>query len=79
MTEKPSLKNKEVAPNKPVQMKVIPKYYESNTYRKYLTWLHFDDEPWVQERLQVKNQQSCITVFVATASSVTLLSLLPIV
>ena len=60
-----------MAPNKPVQIKVIPKYYQSNTYRKDLSWLDFDDEQWVQERLQVKDQQSYITVFVATASSVT--------
>ena len=60
-----------MAPNKPVQIKVIPKYYQSNTYRKDLSWLDFDDEQWVQERLQVKDQQSYITVFVATALSVT--------
>ena len=35
------------------------------TYRKGLSWLHFDDEPRVKERLQVKDQQSCISVFVA--------------
>ena len=45
--------------------------YQSNTYRKDLNWLHFDDEPWVQGRQQVKDQQSYISVFVATASSVT--------
>ena len=56
-----------MAPVKPVQMNI----YQSNTYRKDLSWLHFDDEPWVQGRQQVKNQQSYISVFVATASSVT--------
>ena len=35
------------------------------TYRKGLGWLYFSDEPRVQERQQVKNQQSCILVFVA--------------
>ena len=24
--------------------------YQSNTYRKDLSWLHFKDVPWVQER-----------------------------
>ena len=34
--------------------------YQSNTYRKDLSWLHFDDEPMVQDRQQVKD----ISVFV---------------
>ena len=34
-------------------------------YRKGLSWLHFDDEPRVQERQQVKDQHSCISFFVA--------------
>ena len=38
--------------------KVIP-------YRKDLSWLHFDSEPRVQEKQQVKDQQSYISVFVA--------------
>ena len=29
-----------------------------------LSWPHFDDEPRVQEKQQVKDQQSCIFVFV---------------
>ena len=55
---KTSLKNKEVEPVEPVQMNL----YQSNTYRNDLSWLHFDDEPRVQERQQVKDQQSCIFV-----------------
>ena len=39
--------------------------YESNTYRKDVCWLQFDDEPRVQERQQVINQQSGMSVFVA--------------
>ena len=39
-----------VKPIEPVQ-KII---YQSNTYRKDLSWLHFDDEPRAQERQQVK-------------------------
>ena len=45
----------------PVQMNIC----QSNTYRKDLRWLHFDGEPRVQERQQVKYQQSYIIVFVA--------------
>ena len=39
--------------------------YQSNTYRKDLRWPHFDDEPRVQEKHQLKDHQSCIFVFVA--------------
>ena len=44
-----------------VQMNI----YQSNTYRKDLSQLHFNNEPRVQERQQLKDQQSCISVFVA--------------
>ena len=44
---------------------VLKNIYQSNTYRKELSWLHFGDEPRVQEKQQVKDQQSCISVFVA--------------
>ena len=53
--------NKKVEPVEPIQMNT----YQSNTYRKDLSWLHFDDEPRVQERWQEKDQQSYISVFVA--------------
>ena len=53
--------NKEVEPVQPVQMNT----YQSTAYRKHLSWLHFDDEPMVQERQQVKDQQSGTSVFVA--------------
>ena len=43
----------------------MSQFYQSNTYRKDLSWLHFDNEPRVQEKQQVKDQQSCIFVFVA--------------
>ena len=46
-----SLENKEMEPPKPVQMNIC----QSNTYRKDLSWLHFDGEPSAQ---QVKNQNS---------------------
>ena len=44
-----------------VQMNI----YQSNTYRKNLSWLHFDDEPRFQERQQIKEQQPYISVFAA--------------
>ena len=40
------------------------KIYQSNTCRKDVSWLHFDNEPRVQQR-QVKEQHSYICVFVA--------------
>ena len=43
--------NKEVETVEPVQMNI----YKSNTYRKDLSWLHFNNEPRVQERQQVKD------------------------
>ena len=55
------LEKKEVEPVEPV----LKNIYQSNTYRKDLSWPHFDDEPRVQEKQQVKDQQSCISVFVA--------------
>ena len=56
-----SRENKEVEPIEPVQLNT----YKSNTCRKDLSWLHFNNEPRVQERQQVKEQQSCVSVFVA--------------
>ena len=37
--------------------------YQSNAYRKDLIWLHFDDEPTVQKKQQVKDQQSYKSAF----------------
>ena len=56
-----SLEKKEVEPPEPV----LKNIYQSNTYRKDLSLSHFDDEPRVQEKQQVKDQQSSISVFVA--------------
>ena len=61
ITSKTSLENKEVEPVEPVQMNI----YQSNTYRKDLSWINFDDDPRVQAKQQVKDQQSCISAFVA--------------
>ena len=47
-------------PIQPVQMNI----YQSNTYKKDLTWLHFDNEPMVKEKQQVKDQQTCLSIFV---------------
>ena len=52
--------NKEVEPAEQVQMKI----YQSNTDRKDLSGLYFNDEPRVHERQQGKNQKSCISIFV---------------
>ena len=54
------LENKEEEPVELVQMNI----YQSNTYRKDLSWLHLDDEPRVQERQQMVDQQSCKSIFV---------------
>ena len=48
-------------PVEPVQMNI----YQSNTYRKDLNWINSDNEPRVQERERVKDQQSWISIFVA--------------
>ena len=48
-------------PVEPVLMNV----YQRNTCRKDLSELQFDDEPRVQKRQHVKDQLSCISVFVA--------------
>ena len=49
---RPSSNSWEVEPVQAVQMNIC----QSNTYRKDLRWLHFDDEPRVQERQKVKDQ-----------------------
>ena len=53
-------------PVDPAQMNI----YQSNNFKKDLSWLHFDDEPRVQERQQMKDQQprhdnsiSCMSVW----------------
>ena len=48
--EQTSLEKKKVEPVEPVQMNI----YQSNNYRKDFSWLHFGNEPRVQER-QVKD------------------------
>ena len=56
-----ALENKEKEPSEPVQMNT----YQINDYRKNVTRLHFEDEPKVQGRQLVKDQQSCISLSVA--------------
>ena len=48
--------NEELVPIQPVLMNM----YQSDTYRKDLSWQYFDDELRVQEKKQVKDQQSYI-------------------
>ena len=50
----------EVDPVVPVQMNI----HQSNTYRKDLSWLRFEDMRRVQERQQVLDQQSYLPVSV---------------
>ena len=50
-----------VEPVEPVQMNT----YQSNAYRKELSWPHFDDKPRVEERQQVKDEHSYVSTFVA--------------
>ena len=40
----------------------------ASTYRNDLRWVHFDDEPRVQEREQMKDKQSYTTFFAANNS-----------
>ena len=54
-----SLKNKELELLKPDQMDM----YQSNIYRKDLILLHFNDEPEVQEKQQVTDLQSPVSIF----------------
>ena len=56
-----SHKNKKGEPSQPVQFNIDQK----NTYRKCLDWLHFNKESRVQEKKQVKDQQSYIFFSVA--------------
>ena len=42
---------------------VLKNIYQSNTYRKDLSWPYLDDKPKVQEKQQVKDQQSYISIF----------------
>ena len=64
--EETSLENTEMEPVDPAQMNI----YQINNFKKDLSWLHFDDEPRVQERQQMKDQQprhdnsiSCMSVW----------------
>ena len=52
----PTSEKKKVEPVKPV----LKNIYQNNTYRKDLSWPHFDNEARAQEKQQVKDQQPCI-------------------
>ena len=51
-------------PNLPVQQ-VQMNIYQSNACREDLHWLHSDDEPRVQEKQQVMDQQPYIPISAA--------------
>ena len=53
--------NKKAEPVEPIQMNI----YHINICKNNCSWLYFDNEQRVQERQQVRNQQSYISVFVA--------------
>ena len=55
------LSREKVEPVEPV----LKSIQQSNTYRKDLSCLHFDNELRAQEKQLVNDQQSCIFVFVA--------------
>ena len=55
---------------KPVEP-VPENIYQSNTYRKDLSWPHIDNEPSVQEKQQVKDQQSCMLITGSSGSGKT--------
>ena len=61
ITSRPKGPKEEVEQVEPVLKNIYP----SNTYSKDLCWPHFNHEPRVQEKQQVKEQESCIFVFVA--------------
>ena len=63
--ECPSLMNREVKPVEPVKMNI----YQSNTYRKNLSCLHFDNEPSVQEKQQVEDQQYLLHISFCSLSN----------
>ena len=50
--------------SEPVEVEPV-ELVQINLYRKDLSWLHFNDELMVKKRQQVKDQQSCISIFVA--------------
>ena len=55
------MENEEAEPVQPIQLDI----YQNKTYRKDLSRLNIDDEPRVQEKQQVLEQQSYIPVSVA--------------
>ena len=64
ISNRPPLRKKEVQPVE----SFLKNIYQSNTYKRNLSWLHFNHEPRVQEKQQVKGRKSCIFVFVASLS-----------
>ena len=60
ITSRAPWRKKEVEPVE----SVLKNIYQSNTDRKDLSWPHFNDASRVQEKQQVKDQQSCRLVFV---------------
>ena len=49
----------------PVQMNI----YESNSYKKDLSWLHFSNEPRVQEKVKVASEVPAVLHYLTTQSN----------
>ena len=53
--------------SKPLKNKEVESVKSVITYRKDISWLHFSNESRVKERQQVKDQQSCISIFLSVS------------
>ena len=51
-------------PVEPVKMNI----YQSNTCRKHLSWLHFNNEPRVQERQQAREGPTVLNIWFCSLS-----------
>ena len=65
ITSRPTLRKRKPNHLKPV----LKNIYQNNTFRKDLSWPHFDNEPRVEEMHQVKDQQSCRSVFFSLSNN----------
>ena len=64
-TSRLSSKIKKMDLVEPVQMNI----YESNSYRKDLSWLHFSNEPRVQEKVKVASEVPAVLHYLTTPSN----------
>ena len=64
-TSRLSSKIKKMDLVEPVRMNI----YESNSYRKDLSWLHFSNEPRVQEKVKVASEVPAVLHYLTTQSN----------